>query len=149
MRRSYLITFLVFMSLVMGYILLTSQRRQPSLPKQSVQSLEIKLHAEIGQPSQTVTSTDSAKIDTLVKILRSGEPTEDHKCADSGEITLQFSSGEKRVLGILAGHHEPYYEFRLQAKDGRGYEMYRVDRSALLAALADLGITQIHLGSPE
>jgi hypothetical protein len=32
---------------------------------------------------------------------------------------------------------------------GRGYEMYRVERPALLAALADLGITKVDLGGPE
>jgi hypothetical protein len=149
MRRSYLITFVLFMVLVYGYIFWMSPRRQPNLPQEAFQTLGIQLHAERNQPPQTVTSTDAVKIAALVKVLRSGEPTDDHKCADSGELTLQLASGEKRSLGILPGHHAPYYEFRLRATNGRNYEMYRVDRAALLAALADFGITKVDLGAPE
>lgn len=149
MRRSYLITFVVFMALVYGYIFWMSPRRQPNLPLEQVQWIEVSFHDQLGKQTQQALSRDTAKNRGLLEVLQRGEPTGDHKCGDSGSIKLQLHAGGQLELGLLAGHHEPFYEFRLYRNGSSGYDMYRVDRPALLAALADLGITKVDLGAPE
>lgn len=103
----------------------------------------------MGKKTQQTLSRDAAKNAMLLEVLQRGVPTGDHKCSDSGAIKLQLHAGGQLELGLLAGHHKLFYEFRFYTNDWRRYEMYRVERPALLAALADLGITQVDLGGPE
>ena len=151
MRRWNLSPLIVLVLLAAGYYAWTAYLRRPSLPVDQIQWLEISLHDQMGKKTEQAASDDRTKIITLLNVLQRGVPTGDHKCGNSGSIMLQLQTGGQLELGLLAGHHEPYYEFRLYTNDWpwKEYEMYRVDRPALLAALADLGITQVDLGGPE
>ena len=149
MKRWPLLIALAVVVVAASYYVWTAYLRRPSLSAKKVEWVEIALHDQVGNKTQGAISKNREKITALVEVLRRGVPTSDHKCGDSGSITLEpFGYGITK-LGILAGHHEPYYEFRLYTNDGRGYEMYRVERPAFLEALADLGITKVDLGGPE
>lgn len=149
MKRWLLRTMLLLVLLAAGYYVWTAYLRRPSLPVAQFQTIEISLHDQMGNRTEQVVSDDRTKITALLEVLQRGVPAGDHKCGDSGSIKLQHRAGGKLELGLLAGHHEQHYEFRLYTNDWRRYEMYRVERPALLAALADLGITKVELGGPE
>ena len=68
------------------------------------------------EESWTVKCTDHDLIERLVLILREGQPSQDHKCADIGTITIHFEGGRAVKLGILPGHNEEFYQFRLRLK---------------------------------
>ncbi len=149
MKRWLLCIALAVLLLAGGYYVWTGYLRRPSLPLEQVQWIEVSFHDQMGKNTQQTLSRDTAKNTALLEVLQRGEPTGDHKCGDSGSIKLQLHAGGQLELGLLAGHHEPFYEFRLYRNGSSGYDMYRVDRPALLAALADLGITKVDLGAPE
>lgn len=140
---------LVIVLLAAGYYIWASYLRWPMIPVSQIQVVEIYLFNQSGTPTQQVVTDNRSKFEPLLEVLQEGVPTSDHKCGTSGSLMLKLQDGSKLELGLLAGHDNQYYEFRLYTYDWKRYEMYRVDRAALLAALADLGITQVDLGGPE
>jgi len=149
MKRKLLIALLLFVIPAACYYVWTGYLRQPALLADRVELVEISLHDQMGNKTQQTLSKDPAKISALVEVLRTGKPASDHKCGNSGKVTLVLFGDTKIELGLLAGHHPEYYEFRLYTNDWRQYEMYRVDRAAFLAALESMQITQVDLGGPE
>jgi hypothetical protein len=113
----------------------------PEFAKESVE--EVKIH----EGGVKVSSRDPAKIESLLAALRDAQATKDHKCGDSGEVFLGKKGGEEIRLGILPGHNDQYYEFRLYR--GRGYAIYRVQREGFLKAMAALGVKNLDPGGPE
>jgi hypothetical protein len=118
--------------------------KQSEFAAGSVDQIEIQLDdlAE-HQKAEHTTSGDKGKIETLLTILRSAKPTKDHKCADSGKITLRLKKdGTKLELGILAGHDAQFYEFRAY-HNGR-YDIFRVPRAPFLKAIEAFGVGKLN-----
>jgi hypothetical protein len=89
------------------------------------------------------------KIKTLFDALATGTPTSDHKCGDSGRITIKRKSGSDVRIAILAGHNPDYYEYRLFNDGASGYKMFRTPRKPFVAAMNGLGFAKIDEGRPE
>ena len=85
----------------------------------------------------TVRSSDTAAIETLLKVLNTGEPSKDHRCGNRRTIVFHLADSSTTTLGILSGHTQGYYEYRLY--DGNRYDVFRVKREPLLKALSVLG----------
>jgi hypothetical protein len=123
--------------------------RQPSrFEPGTVEAVDVQLE-EWGQPVAKVSSRDEAKVQALVRVLRTGLSTGDHKCGDSGRLMLHYPNGGTQRIGILAGHDSRYYEFRVYDRSGSDYAMYYVDREPFLKAMAGLGLERLDLGSPD
>ena len=113
MKRWSLRTLLLLILLAAGYYVWTAYLRRPSLVAEQVEWVQTALHDQMGNKTQQSYRKDRAQITALVDVLRTGKPTRDHKCGDSGSITLEpFGYGSTK-LGLLAGHHPEFYEFRL------------------------------------
>jgi hypothetical protein len=119
--------------------------KPPDFAAGSIEVVEIKLSGLAKrQKAAEIRSTDAAQITALLDVLRSAVATRDHKCANSGQIALsQKEKGEVRI-GILAGHDEQHYEFRLYR--GGSYDIFQVERAPFLKAMADLGAGELDLG---
>ena len=124
----------------------------PSIPDVSmdeVASVEVHLIAwqndddpDNRQIEAKVATTDPDKIKALFSVLSGASRASEHKCGDSGTITIRRKDGETEELGILPGHKREFYEYRF---DGR---INRVDRERFLAAMKGIGVQQIKLSSP-
>jgi hypothetical protein len=122
--------------------------KPPDLPVGSVEAVEIQLdNWGEHQKATKASSADAAKIEALLAVLRSAEATRDHKCGDSGQITLRRKGGGEVKLGILAGHDPRYYEFRFY--QGDSYGIFRVQRVPFMKAMADFGVGGLNPGGPE
>lgn len=118
----------------------------------AVESVDVSLMDQWGgrQKGAAASTREPHKVEALVAVLRKARPTDDHKCADSGRITLHRSEGETLEIGILAGHNSNYYEFRAYRNSDRGYDMYRIKREPFLEAMAALGLEEpLDPGTPE
>lgn len=89
------------------------------------------------EDSWLVRCEDQGLIEKLAVVIREGKPSRDHKCSDIGIITFHFKQGKTVQLGILPGHDEKFYQFRLR-EDGE-YSIYQADRSVFLDALEAVG----------
>ncbi len=120
--------------------------KEPPLKSGAIKSLDIEWRAvrDGDRPGRTTTS-DVPKIEALATLLREGEPAEDHKCADSAELTFHRVDGTLAHVGFLAGHDATHDEFR--SYQGDRYGVYRVDRSRFRKAMADLGVTGLDPGT--
>ncbi|HEV3144199.1 MAG TPA: hypothetical protein VGZ47_09970, partial [Gemmataceae bacterium] len=65
------------------------------------------------QKGATITTTDPAQIRALLDVFSGAERASEHKCGDSGVITIRTKDGRVEKFGILPGHNEAYYEYRL------------------------------------
>lgn len=128
-------------------------RGPTALPADAVEVEEVEVELfewRDQQKSAKVASRDAKTIEALLAALRNAEETKDHKCADSGRITLRLKDGGARKLGILAGHDKRHYEFREYTEDGRErYKIFRVEREPFLKAMQGLGATDLDPGRPE
>ena len=117
----------------------------PDLPAGNVETVDIRLD-DWGQNQKAakVSSTDAAKVRALLAVLRSAKPTEDHKCGDSGKLTLRQKGGGAVEIGILAGHDLRFYEFRVYR--GESYEIFRVERAPFLKAMAAFRVGELDPG---
>ncbi|MDB5349101.1 MAG: hypothetical protein JWN86_348 [Planctomycetota bacterium] len=142
---------LAVMSLVMiglmGWAI--SAMRPPSVPPPGkVSALDVDLQATPqGQKAIRITTTDPAKIAPLLALLRSGSPTSDHKCGDTGSLTLHTQDGATARITLLAGHDPGQYEFRVYS-DG-GYTLYHVGHPAIQQAMTSLGTGDLDKAVPE
>jgi len=90
---------------------------------------------------------DQDLIKKLVLVLQGGQPSQDHKCRDLAAITIQFEGGKNVKLGILPGHDEKLYQYRLHS-DG-AYAIFQVGRSEFLEALEAVGCPVNNSGFPR
>lgn len=125
---------------------LTSCTLKPAeLSPGSVTSVEVQLDDWANRQKAGKVSTDDAvKIDALLAVLRSAEPTKDHNCGDTGQVTLRRNGGGEVKLGILAGHNGQYYEFRLY--QGDKHSINRVKRAPFLDAMKAFGVGELDPG---
>jgi|GEM_PF-4048240 len=87
-------------------------------------------------PTITVNPKEKNSIDKLLSIFKNAEPTEDHKCANLGEIRFKLSSGKEIKFAYLPGHHEEFYEFRHNRR------IFRIDRQEFFDAMNKLGVDE-------
>lgn len=104
---------------------------------EEVVTVEIQPAQFIKPAGQTVSSVDPAAIKTFLSVVNSAQPTEDHMCAHTLEITLKQKMKSDILLFVLHGHDSKYYEFRY------GPKIYRVDRSEFESALTNLGASMM------
>lgn len=89
-----------------------------------------------------VTINDPALIQPLLDVFRQAKRAEEHKCGNSGTITIRRTNGDVEEVRILPGHDERYYEYRL------GSRINRVPREPFLAALRGMGLTGVKTMPP-
>lgn len=119
-----------------------------NLPADDIEAIEIQLKAvPARQKAAKVSSKDKNKIKALLAVLRSAEETRDHKCGDSGQIILKRKDKGESKIGILAGHNESYYEFRVY--EAKHYRIFRTERDSFQEAMADLGVGDLDPGLSE
>jgi hypothetical protein len=120
----------------------------PDFKPEGVESVKVRLR-DWGdqQKAAEIESSDSVLVGSLLAIFRSAQRTNDHKCGETGTITLRRKDGSETSLGILAGHDQQYYEFR--AHHGTGYDIFRVERAPFLRAMRAMGAGELDPGSPE
>jgi hypothetical protein len=84
-------------------------------------------------------SGDDPRVQALVRVLRNADLGRGHKCANIGALRFRMSDGSTVGVGLLPGHTEDSFEFRLYF--GEEYlAVYRVDRETMLGALNNLGV---------
>jgi hypothetical protein len=125
----------------------------PSIPTTSadnVASVEVHLEGFTGNKDDpgnrleeaTVTIADPTQLQALLTVLATARRCSEHKCGNSGTITIRKKDGAEEVLGILPGHDGKYYEFRY------GSRINRVNREPFLAVMKSLGVGQVKLSPP-
>jgi hypothetical protein len=82
---------------------------------------------------------DHPGITALLSVIRDAAPSGGHKCANRGAIRFWMDDGRVVAVGLLPGHSEGIYQFRLY--DGSNLVgVYSVQRNALVTALEGLGV---------
>jgi hypothetical protein len=115
-----------------------------------ITSIEVHLAAlSDRQTAAKVITHDPTKIQVVLTEIAKGKQTRDHKCGESGNLTLHRKDGGSVDIGILSGHHAEYYEFRVFRASGSGYSIYRTERAPFLEAMATLGLPELDPGLPE
>jgi hypothetical protein len=111
-----------------------------SLKSRDISAVRINLTpwgAQLG--FETEVSGDDPRVEALAALIRQAEPGGGHRCANAGAIRFRMEDGSVVGVGLLPSHTEGLYDLRLY--EGERYvAVYRVSRSSLLAALADLGV---------
>ena len=123
----------------------------PEFPVRQVTSLNVELRTfdQNGVISRTFESNDIERTRKLLQVMQAGTGADDHKCGDTGTVLFQNAGGPPLKFGILAGHDPGYYEYRYYSSVDRPYDLFKVDRQLFLAAMAELGVTDLDLGGPE
>lgn len=112
--------------------------KPPALVDTEITTVDLKRFLIATDKPTSASTGDPAKIKALAEIVKTGIPTDDHKCADGGRLSFHLAGGKTLEVGILAGHDERYYEYRVYSSEREGYSMFRVDREAFLAAMANI-----------
>lgn len=82
---------------------------------------------------------DDPRVQALVAVLRGAEPGCGHKCPNIGTLRFRMSDESTVGVGLLPGHTEGEYGFRLYL--GEEYlAVFCVDSETMLGALKDLGV---------
>jgi len=82
---------------------------------------------------------DDPRVQALVAVLREAEPGCGHKCPNIGALRFRMSDDSTVGVGLLPGHTEGDYGFRLYL--GEEYlAVFCVDSETMLGALKDLGV---------
>ena len=119
-----------------------------ALPLERITFITIsKISFRAEEETWTVKCEDQDLIKKLVMVFQGGQPSQDHKCSNIGTITIHFKNGKKLELGILPGHDETLYQFRLHA-DGE-YDIFQVGRPEFLNALEAVGCPMNDAGFPR
>lgn len=122
--------------------------KPPALVSREIATVDVNVYPLADRQAAHVSTAEQPKIEALAQVLRSGTLVEDHKCGDTGRISFHFTDGHALELGILAGHDDRFYEYRLYAPSG-DYSVFHVDRRPFLTAVANLGLPELEAGSPE
>jgi hypothetical protein len=100
-----------------------------------LQSVEVSfMSRNVGPQLPPFTSSDKAGISSLVELLRSAEPHEDHKCMSLGTIELARPPGPPVQVEFLPGHDEAWYEIRFEK------QAYRMPRAPFVQTMEKLGV---------
>jgi len=119
----------------------------PSLPEGRLVWVGVSLGGSNGDLTELrVSSADTARIEALASVIRSGVPAKDHKCRDTGSITFVLTNGSTVKLGLLGGHSEGSYEYRYYRD--LTYAVFRVDRAELETVLRCVGVCGLDPGGP-
>lgn len=120
----------------------------PTLSADDVTTLELELTATSnGQLGFQQTYDRREAFELLVRVLNTGREIADHRCPDTGHVVARLRDGSERHYGLLSGHDERYYHFRLY--DGLTYRVFRVDRPAYIEVMSKLGVDRVDEAKPE
>ena len=72
------------------------------LPDKAVKSIRVRFVGGENKKADKleVTLTKPERIGPLIKLLRAGQPNQDHKCANVGYLDIHFKDGSKATLGL-------------------------------------------------
>jgi hypothetical protein len=88
------------------------------------------------------------RLAALIRVIRDARNHGGHKCPNAGSIRFRLTGGGVVGVGLLPSHSPGVYELRIY--DGeRLVNAYRVERAALLSALAALGVPTDHVAFRE
>jgi hypothetical protein len=79
------------------------------------------------------------RLEVLLSVISSAEPSLDHKCANRGAIRFRLRGGGVIGVGLLPSHTDGFYQLRLYDGD-RFRGVFSAQRKALLDALKGLGV---------
>jgi hypothetical protein len=82
---------------------------------------------------------DDPRVQALVAVLRDAEPGCGHKCPNIGALRFRMSDESIVGIGLLPGHNEGDYGFRLYLGE-EFLTVFCVDSETMLGALKDLGV---------
>ena len=99
------------------------------MPPGSAGSISISL---LRQPLATITNTDG--LTSIMSMLRSGRPAQQHDCVAKGTMEIRFNDGQARSVAFSPGHELAQYEFGM---DGH---LFVVSRSLFLESLKAAGV---------
>lgn len=134
------IPLVVACTLVGPWLLSAGEGALSPLTADEVVSVRVKLNpwgAWLG--FETEVPGDHPGVRDLITAIRRAQPAQGHKCANEGEIRILKRNGKTISLGILQGHTDGWYEFRLY-EDGEYVAFYRVVRRAFVVALESIGV---------
>ena len=89
--------------------------------------------------TEIVVAGDHPGITALISVIGDAEPSGGHKCANRGAIRIWTDDGRVIAVGLLPGHSEGIFQFRLY-DDSKLVGVYSVQRNALMTALEGLGV---------
>lgn len=98
--------------------------------------------SENKQDELKLTIDNTVRIRELLESFRDARRASEHKCANSGRVSIRWKSGDTEELYILPGHDSRYYEYRF------GTRINRIDRERFVTALKAAGVKQIKLSPP-
>lgn len=149
LRRAMLVVMLVaVVGVTLGFFFWPQPAPAPMMPIGEALHIELDLTPTAGgQPALNQKFDQPDRFAPLLKVLNSGREIADHKCPDTGRVVVQMREGTQWQYGLLSGHDERYYHFRLY--DGLTYRIFRVDRPAYAEAMKLLGVERIDDVRPE
>lgn len=108
----------------------------PDFTGQGFTSVHVEMRGIVEHaPAVSVSSEDSALIEELASLLRTGRPVVVCRCATLGTLEFRRPDGTLERVFLMPAHDDGSVEFRVM---GRG--RYRVDREAFLRAVSTLGV---------
>jgi hypothetical protein len=86
---------------------------------------------------------NDARLEPLLDVIYVMRPGGGHKCPNAGAIRFKMKDGGLIGIGLLPSHTKGQYELRLYDGD-RHMETFIVDRTALVKAMAEIGVPADH-----
>jgi hypothetical protein len=111
-----------------------------ALRPEEISGVRIRLDAWGSRPGfEMEVPGDDPRVERLVAVIRESGPGDGHKCPNTGSIRFAMTDGREFGAGLLPGHTGGTLEIRWYDGD-RLVDVYRVNRTALIDALAKLGV---------
>ena len=135
-----ILTFTLSLSLIYSFASAGEPDSRSVLTTEDIERVRINLNPwgpHLG--AEIDVAGDQPGIAALVSVIRDAEPSRGHKCANRGAIRFWMADGRMVAVGLLPGHVEGIYQFRLY-KGASLMGVYSAHREALLAALEGLGV---------
>ena len=135
-----ILTCILFLTLICSFAGAGEADLRSVLTTEDVERIRINLNPwgpHLG--AEIVVAGDHPGIATLLSVIRHAESSRGHKCANSGAIRFWMADGRMVAVGLLPGHREGEFQFRLYDNACLA-GVYSVQRAAFLAALESLGV---------
>ncbi len=149
LRRAMLLVLMAVVAIVVtGFVFWPQPAPAPELPVAEAIAVEIDLIPTAGGQPALMQRFDQPEVfKPLLEVFNTGREIADHRCPDTGHVAVHLRDGTQWHYGLLSGHDERYYHFRLY--DGLKYRIFRVNRAAYADAMQRLGVDRIDDVRPE
>lgn len=135
-----ILTFILSLTLICSFALGGEADLRSVLTTGDIERIRINLNPwgpHLG--AEIVVAGDHPGITALISVIGDAEPSGGHKCANRGAIRFWMADGRMVGVGLLPGHGEGIYQFRLYDNTVLA-GVYSVQREALLVAFGGLGV---------